>query len=35
MCPVEYWQVFCLGMLTGAIVGVLFCLATVKSVDGE
>lgn len=32
MCPVDYWQVFCLGGFLGAILGVLFCLMTVEKV---
>ena len=32
MSHVEYWQVFCLGMSLGAILGILFCLATVEKV---
>lgn len=32
MYPVEYWQVFALGGFLGAIVGVLFCLATIEKV---
>ena len=32
MCYVDYWQAFALGMILGAILGVLFCLATVERV---
>ena len=32
MSHAEYWQVFCLGVFLGAILGILFCLATVEKV---